>query len=140
MPAHVSHADLDSLLARRLHVMAELQSLGDFRQGSLVERFRRCGKPRCHCANPGDPGHGPSFSLTRSAEGKTITQVIPAQEARTAGLQIAEYHRFRGLCRELTAVNEEICRVRLAAASEAAAEKKTSSNPSKRKSGSKPRG
>ena len=52
--------------------------LGDLRPGSLVARFRKCGKRNCHCAAEGAPGHGPSWSLTHGVRGKTVTRVIPA--------------------------------------------------------------
>ena len=44
---------------------------------SLVDRFRKCGKPNCRCAKPGQAGHGPSWSLTHGDKGKTVTFVIP---------------------------------------------------------------
>lgn len=36
-------------------LLGELAAVGDFRPGSLVETHRKCGKPTCHCARPGDP-------------------------------------------------------------------------------------
>ena len=80
------------------------------RPGSLVPRFRKCGKSSCHCAKEGAKGHGPSFSLTHSVDGKTITHVIPAGPAvdRTRE-QLEEYHRFRQLVQELISVSERIC-------------------------------
>jgi hypothetical protein len=46
--------------------------------------------------------------------GKTVTRVIPQGPAieRTKA-QIAEYHRFRQLVRELIAVSEQICSAKL---------------------------
>ena len=46
---------------------AELGGVGDFRRGTLSAVFRKCGKPNCRCAQPGDPGHGPQYNLTRWA-------------------------------------------------------------------------
>jgi hypothetical protein len=68
---------LQQLENKRLPLIRELAGLGDMRPGSLVGRFRKCGKPGCHCAQPASEGHGPSWSLTRSVEGKTVTKVIP---------------------------------------------------------------
>jgi hypothetical protein len=76
----------------------------------LVPRFRKCGKSSCHCAKKGDPGHGPSFSLTRPVKGKTVTRVIPSGPAvERTRLQLLEFQRFRQLVRQLIEVSEQIC-------------------------------
>lgn len=101
---------LEALYLQRDQIKAELAHIGDMRPGSLVPRFRKCGKPTCHCAKKGSKGHGPSFSLTRPVAGKTITRIIPAGVAvdRTRE-QLAEYRRFRQLVHQLTTVSEQIC-------------------------------
>ena len=102
------------LLLRRDHLRTELAEIGDMRPGSLAERYRKCGKPSCHCARKGAPGHGPSYSLTHAVKAKTLTRIIrsgPAVE-RTRR-QIAEYQRFRALVRELVAVSEQLCDLQL---------------------------
>ena len=96
----ISHEQVDNALA---HV-------GDMRPGSLVARFRKCGKPTCHCAKKGAKGHGPSYSLTHAVAGKTVTHVIPAGPAvERTRQQVDEYHRFRNLVQQLVAVSEQIC-------------------------------
>ena len=73
---------LKALLEKREQLKAGLTQISDLRRGSLTARFRKCGKPNCHCAQKDSPGHGPSYSLTHASGGKTITQVIPP---RTGG-------------------------------------------------------
>ena len=68
-----------ALERQHAHLRSEFASLGEMRSGSLTERFRPCGKAGCHCAKPGDRGHGPVLSLTRKRAGKTVTRIIPAQ-------------------------------------------------------------
>ena len=80
------------------------------RPGSLVERFRKCGKATCHCAQPASEAHGPSWSLTRAVGGKTVTKVIaPGSAVEQTKAQIAEYRRFRKLVQELIELNVQIC-------------------------------
>ena len=109
-----SPLDLDTLLTKRDQLKTELAAVGDMRPGSLVPRFRKCGKPTCHCAKKGDAGHGPSYSLTHAVSGKTVTYVIPPGEAveRTRA-QLDKYHRFRVLVQQLVAVSEQICDLQL---------------------------
>jgi hypothetical protein len=101
---------LQALRDKRDQLAASLAHIDDLRPGFLTARFRKCGKLNCHCTQKDSPGHGPSFSLTHRVAGKTITQVIPQGPAvERAKAQIAEYHRFRNLVRELVAVSEQIC-------------------------------
>ncbi|MGK5086690.1 DUF6788 family protein, partial [Bdellovibrionota bacterium FG-2] len=65
---------LDELEQRRKEAREKLNSIGDMRRGSLVERFRKCGKPSCRCATDDSYAHGPCWSLTRGVKGKTLTR------------------------------------------------------------------
>jgi hypothetical protein len=103
------------------------------RPGSLVPRFRKCGKPSCHCAKKGSQGHGPSYSLTHAVAGKTVTHVIPAGEAveRTRA-QMKEHHRFRVLVQQLIAVSEQICDAQLKQADAEPVKKNRARRPARR--------
>ena len=115
-------------------VRAALGAVEELRPGALVNRYRRCGKPTCHCAQPADPGHGPYWSLTRVVGGKTVTKVIPAAAVDRTQRQIAEHRRFRDMVRELVEVGEHLCEARLSDAAPAgAAEKGGSRRPSRRR-------
>lgn len=103
------------------------------RPGSLVPRFRKCGKPTCHCAKIGAKGHGPSYSLTHPVAGKTVTRIIPAGAAvDRARKQIAEYHRFRQLVVQLTTVSEQICDLELRQAEPDDTKKNDARRPARR--------
>jgi len=112
-------ADLQELIVKKERILSKITNLSDFRPGSLVERYRRCGKPYCHCAKPGAKGHGPSYSLTRSVKGKTVTKIIPKEEVEATRLQIQEYHRFREAVGELVETNDKICDAQLETKKEA---------------------
>lgn len=128
--------DRERLETRRAELCAELASIGDLRPGSLVGRYRRCGKPNCHCATEPEGGHGPSWSLTRKVGGKTVTRIIPGDAVEQTREQIAEYRRLRRLTRELVEVSERLCDLRLSSPGAAAevAKKGASKRASKRKS------
>ena len=105
---------IKQLEQQREEVREQIAAVGNLRPGSLVERYRRCGKPNCHCAQPGAKGHGPSWSLTRAVGGKTITKVIPAGPPveRTRD-QIAEYRRYKELVQQFVNLSEQLCDARL---------------------------
>ena len=111
---------LDDLQHERSRLQMALAQIGDLRPGSLVERFRKCGKPSCHCAKPDSPGHGPSYSLTREVESKTITKIIPPSAVEQTRRQIAEYKRFRDLTREFVEVSDKVCNAQLHPAADSA--------------------
>jgi hypothetical protein len=107
-------SDLNALRLQRDELKAELAQVGDMRPGSLVPRYRKCGKQNCHCSKKGSKGHGPSYSLTHPIAGKTVTRIIPvgAGVDRTRE-QLEEYRRFRRLVQQLTTVSEQICDLQL---------------------------
>jgi len=105
--------DLPDLERRREDLYRELSQVGDFRRGSLNEVRRKCGKPNCACAQPGHPGHGPQYNLTRSEGGKTVARHLrPGPELDKIRREVGEYERFRSLVGQVTEVNEAICEAR----------------------------
>ena len=58
-------AQITDLERRRAELVGQLASVGQMRPGSLTLRFRRCGTAGCHCAKPGDTGHGPEWAHSR---------------------------------------------------------------------------
>jgi len=104
---------LSTLEQQRSDILTRILQLGDFRSGSITAIHGRCGKPTCRCHQPGQPGHGPNFRLTRKVNGKTISESFSsAAELRKAQREVEAFHRFRQLSQDLLAVNERICRAR----------------------------
>jgi hypothetical protein len=104
---------LSELEQQRSSLAAQLAQLGDLRPGSVTGIVRRCGKPTCHCAQPDDPGHGPTLRLTYKVQGKTISEALPTPASvRKAEREIAEFRKFQELSRSFLDVNENICRLR----------------------------
>lgn len=105
-----ANEDLTALKARQQELKAQIAALGDMRPGFLVGRYRKCGKPNCHCARRDSEGHGPNWSLTRRVDGKTVTQVIPpGSSVERTKEHLAEYKRFRQLVGKLIEVSERLC-------------------------------
>jgi hypothetical protein len=92
--------DLAGLEAERARLYAGLSGVGDFRRGTLSAVFRKCGKPNCRCARPGERGHGPQWNWIRWAGGKTVTaHPRPGPELDKAQREAGELERFRSLTR-----------------------------------------
>ena len=80
---------LSQLEKQRAQVVQDIAGLGDFRRGSITSITARCGKAHCACHQPGHPGHGPNFRLTRKVQGKTVSETFspggPAQGGARGG-------------------------------------------------------
>ena len=104
---------LPQLEAQKADLLRQFAAVGDLRRGSITATSGKCGKPNCHCAKRGDPGHGPNFRLTRRVAGKTTTETFDSPAAlRKAQQEVATFHRFQQLCGELIEVSEKICALR----------------------------
>jgi hypothetical protein len=104
---------LPQLETQKSDLLRQLAAAGDLRRGSITATSGKCGKPNCHCAKRGDPGHGPNFRLTRRVAGKTTTETFDSPAAlRKAQQEVAEFHRFQKLSGELVEVSEKICALR----------------------------
>jgi len=115
-------------------LLEEIRFLGDARPGSITATRGRCGNPRCHCHQPGDPGHGPNFRLTFKRGGKTVTESFPTEAARRkAEREIAAFRRWQQLSREFVEVNTEICQRR--PVEESLSEQKTRRRSSRKSAG-----
>src|SRR5258708_3248457 len=106
-------ASLQDLESRRSELVKQFARLGDLRSGSISNTSGHCGRPNCHCHQPGQPLHGPNVRLTYKVQGKTITESLPTPASqKKAQQEIAEFRHFEQLVHEFTEINAKICRAR----------------------------
>jgi len=100
-----------TLRQRRELLLRELPPFDAVLRGSLVERYKRCGKPGCKCAQ--GPGHGPKyyFSVSRTNERPVMAYVPQSDHARTVEY-LSNYRRIRHILDELCDINRELLRRR----------------------------
>jgi len=78
-----------------------LAALGDIHPGSLSKQWNVCGKPDCRCKDHKHPRkHGPYYQISYTWRGKSHTVFVPGNQVPEVKKQIANYHRFRILCRQ----------------------------------------
>jgi hypothetical protein len=96
-----------ALRKRRKALLRQLPPLNAILRGSLIERYKRCGKPGCKCAE--GPGHGPKYYLSVSYPGLRPQMDYVPQEyyEQTSGF-IANYHRAREILEEICEINREL--------------------------------
>ena len=100
-----------ALRRRRQQLLRKLPPLESVLRGSLIERYKRCGKPGCKCAQ--GPGHGPKFYLSVSYPGRApqMDYVRQADYAQIS-VYVANYHRVREILEEISEINRELLRRR----------------------------
>ena len=106
--------DVPTLEARRQELLDAIANIGDLRAGSLKSRYRKCGKPNCHCAAKDDPGHGPQWSVSRLVKGRMRSRAVPPEAVERTRRQVEECRRLRALTAELIEVGGALCEARLA--------------------------
>ncbi|MYD87813.1 MAG: hypothetical protein F4018_12795 [Acidobacteria bacterium] len=100
-----------TLRRRRTMLLRQLPSLKAILRGSLIERFKRCGRPGCKCAR--GIGHGPKLYLSVSVPKARPVMVYVPQEHRSQVEQfVANYRQTRKLLDEVAAINLELLRRR----------------------------
>ena len=101
-----------ALLQQRQALVRQLRRLEPFiLRGSLIERFKRCGKPGCKCAQ--GPGHGPKYYLSVSYPGlRPQMDYVPQESHAQIAEFVANYHRAREILEAISEINRELLRRR----------------------------
>jgi uncharacterized protein DUF6788 len=107
MPKRPSSA----LRKRRQALLRQLPPLAAILRGSLIVRYKPCGKPGCKCAQ--GPGHGPKYYLSVSYPRvrPQIDYVPQAYYPQTREF-LANYQRTRKILEEICEINRELLRRR----------------------------
>jgi hypothetical protein len=99
------------LLAQRDTLASGLPSFAEIVRGSLVTRYRRCGKPTCHCAK--GRGHGPAHYLVVTLEPGKTEQILLSDAMVPVAQQFLEnYRRWWAVSEKVSAVNRRLLRLR----------------------------
>src|SRR5229473_1395466 len=95
-----------ALRKRRSALLRRLPPLQAILRGSLIERYKRCGKPGCKCAD--GPGHGPKYYLSVSYPGLRPQMDYVPQESHTQIAEfVANYHRAREILEAISEITEQ---------------------------------
>ena len=100
-----------ALRKRRQQLLRQLPPLDRLLRGSLIERYKPCGKAGCKCAR--GPGHGPKYYLSVSHPGqRPKMDYVPQELYAQAAEFLANYHRAREILEAICEINRELLRRR----------------------------
>ena len=107
------------------------------RRGSVSERYVKCNKSGCACADDTDARHGPYYSVSRVVKGRTRSRWLNAEQAKQVREQVATGQKFRELVEAYWQACEQWGDAQLED-SEAASQEAGKKRASKRRSKSRP--
>ncbi len=96
-------------LRKQERLLAQLPDLREVLRGSLLTRYRRCGRDNCHCAHEGDPGHGPHYSLMVTVAPKETVEIyVPRERKEDVETWIENFKRVRRTLEEISSINRRL--------------------------------
>jgi len=102
------------LFEQREVLASGLPSYAEIVRGSLVTRYRRCGKPTCHCVK--GEGHGPAHYLVVTLKPGKTEQILLSEEMLPVAQQfLHNYKRWWVAVEKVSAVNRRLLRLRVPA-------------------------
>jgi hypothetical protein len=97
------------LRRRRKTLLKQLPPLDAILRGTLVERYKRCGKPGCKCAK--GPGHGPKYYLSVSKPGtRPEMDYVPLAYHDRVTHFLDNQRKVRKILEEICEINRELIR------------------------------
>ena len=97
------------LRRRRRRLLRDMPPLERILRGSLIERYKRCGRPGCHCAK--GRGHGPKIYLSVSVSGeRPQMDYVPNARGDEAREMVGNFNSAREILNEICAINTELLR------------------------------
>ncbi len=100
-----------SLRRRRRALLRRFPNLEAILKGSLIERYKRCGKPGCKCAR--GRGHGPKYYLSISRTGqRPQMDYVPQEYLDQVQEYLANHRLVREILDEISQINQELLRRR----------------------------
>ena len=100
-----------ALRKRRNALVRQLPPLKSILRGSLIERYKRCGKPGCKCAK--GRGHGPKYYLSVSfPHTRPQMEYVPQEFYQRTKKFLMNYQRAREILEEICEINRELLRRR----------------------------
>jgi len=100
-----------TLRRRQKTLLRSLPDLTAVLRGSLIERYKRCGKPGCSCAQ--GRGHGPKFYLSVSKPGqRPEMDYVPQHYLEKVQEHLDNFRKIKLILEELCEINRELLRRR----------------------------
>ena len=91
-------------------LIKQLSQSDEMLQGSVIEKYVKCGKGNCRCTE--GEGHGPVYYLSFKEKGVTKLIYLPHDEVDKVKHQVEKFQKFKQIGSEVVMMNREILRLK----------------------------
>jgi hypothetical protein len=100
------------LKAKRQQLMDKIDALeGKVLRGSIIESYKKCGKPGCKCEQ--GEGHGPKYSMTVNfPKRRPENDYIRLEQITLVKEYVTNYHQLKDLIEQICIINRTIVKRR----------------------------
>lgn len=91
---------IEQALARIEQIRRDVIGIELVCSGTLLKRYKVCGKPGCRCAQDIDARHGPYFEWGHMQAGKLVHRTVTADQAVALELAIANHRTIQAALKE----------------------------------------
>jgi len=89
----------------------ELDDLGFVLQGSVNERWMKCGNPSCRCHEDLEARHGPYYQLSWKTSGRTVSVYLTKEQAALCKKWVRNNHRLLKTIKRLRDISMRVARL-----------------------------
>jgi len=79
------------------HIRQDIGALDWVCAGTLLKRWKLCGRSNCRCAQDPAARHGPYYEWSRRHNGRFVHSLLSAQQAQTVARAISNHKRILAL-------------------------------------------
>jgi hypothetical protein len=100
------------LKEKRQKLIDQIDALeGKILRGSVIESYKKCGKPGCKCEQ--GKGHGPKYSMTINfPKRRPENDYIRLEQITQVKEYVANYHQLKDLIEQICVINRIIIKRR----------------------------
>ncbi len=91
----------DRYTQRFAELRRQLQDLGYFCKGTILERRMKCGQPNCGCHQDPSKRHGPYWEWTYKLDGKTVNVKLTPDAGPIYKVASQQYRHLKSLLNRL---------------------------------------
>jgi hypothetical protein len=98
----------EQLMNRYTTLQNQLAQIGCICNGTVMQLYRKCGKPGCGCREDPQMRHGPYYIWTRKENGKTVTRSLSKEYAERCTEYIRNSRKMENILGEMKTVSTRI--------------------------------
>ena len=92
-------------------IKSEINELGFVVQGSVTERWMKCGKSSCHCQKVPDERHGPYYQWSWKSSGHTSSVNLTKEQAVLCKQWVKNNRRLEKITKRLRKLSLRVARL-----------------------------